>query len=170
MVLCASAGLHFTGSTMRTPVVLVALLLVALLSAASAALVPRRMMLDHSGPCEDICEKQWQEGVDKCEAGVARHKSIYGDSLTERALDICKGQQGSKRDKCEEACNKPPETPAGTVSAVAKPQAAPPDSADPKTPVETGTTDPKPAADSGTEPGWGPKPLPEAVESAAGNR
>jgi hypothetical protein len=153
--------------------VLLALLLVALLSTASAALVPRRIMLEDTSACEDKCQKEFATRRTYCLA-VFKYEpgGIYSLSSL---LEVCPHgtDPWRMRDECNAACkpvSKPPETPtgtgsadikapadtaaantkptenpAGTESADTQPPAPATDSADP--PVETGAAEGKPPAD-----------------------
>lgn len=112
---------------MRNSAILLALLLVALLSAASAVLVPRHMMLEDVKACEQTCDNQWPVGMVQCMAKCnASSNSVSGVTAVDSAdLDgkahaACKEEQDPVRDRCKAACksvSKPAETLAVTGSA-----------------------------------------------------
>jgi hypothetical protein len=104
---------------MRARVSLLALLLVALLSAVSATLVPHRFLLDSVSTCIAKCDQQQEDGVDRCNsAGLRRGAS-------NDAISSCTNAIISTMDACRGACkpvSKPPETPAATGPADTSPQ------------------------------------------------
>lgn len=131
-LLWASADLYCLTSLLiavRNSAILLALLLVALLSAASAVLVPRHMMLEDVKACEQTWDNQWPVGMVQCMAKCKASSysvSSYGVTAVDSAdLDgkahaACKEEQDPVRDRCKAACksvSKPAETPAVTGSA-----------------------------------------------------
>jgi hypothetical protein len=140
---------------------MLALLLVALLSAPSAALVPRHMLVEDVATCMKSCDRQYAVDIAQCLKMVKEKAEDNQLPPTGEVYDQlstqCYGFYQPVLGRCKAACrtvSKPPETPAGTGSVDTKPQAA-----DTKPPVETGsadpqptaTTDPNPAEDAGTQ-------------------
>jgi hypothetical protein len=97
---------------MRTHVHLLALLLVVPLSAASAALVPRRILLEDANICEGDCQKVFEERLALCNARLKARDTPCSPQedparLRDECLAACKLPcETSKSSACQDTCHK----------------------------------------------------------------
>jgi hypothetical protein len=108
---------------MRSYAFALALLLVALLSAAScssAGLAPRRMMLEDAGACKDKCETQSKQAVENCMSALVRDG--YTPDQVQEIRQGCESNADAGSAKCKATCktsSKPPDTPATSTYSAA---------------------------------------------------
>lgn len=110
--MCAIAG---DSIRMKCSVVLLSLLLVALVSSASAASRPRRMLLD---ACEDKCQREYDANVRKCIADTKLGEPPViktfayvppKDTALQLAEQKCEELQAPQLEACKAKC-KPADT------------------------------------------------------------
>jgi hypothetical protein len=143
---------------MKHSIIPATLLLVALVSAASAAKVPRRVLLNNLKTCEDKCQQRYDTDWNQCLTALQQYRSQLTSyeaayQIDRTAQKYCQDQEAPALQKCKAACQpaQPPEGASTTASTDAQPPPADPTSAGTKA-TEPGSGVANPTADA-SEPG-----------------